>query len=202
MTKTLYEGMFLLDPNLAQKDWPGLEKHILDLLNRHGAETLYTEKWPERRLAYDVKGCKKGTYYLTYFNAPRDAIVELRRDIQLSERILRVLFVQEEGLAEEMEGRKSHEIEIPPADLSFARDRGFDSGGRSRRDGRPDTRRQATSAGKSDAGAGGKKEEGDAGEGAGKKEAIDATTGDEETKTKSAAEKTAEAKADSSDEKS
>lgn len=135
MTTSLYEGMFLFDSNLASKDWAGLEKHVQDILTKHGAEILYTEKWPDRRLAYDVKGCKKGTYYLTYFNAVGTAIDGMRRDIQLSERILRHLFVQEEGLEEEMEGRRKKEIEIPPAELSFGRDRGgFESSGRFRRD--------------------------------------------------------------------
>ena len=83
MSTQLYEGMFLLDSKLVSKDWASLEKHILDLLKRHGAETLYSERWPERRLAYEVKGCKKGTYFLTYFNATGTAIPELHRDIEL-----------------------------------------------------------------------------------------------------------------------
>jgi len=134
LSTQLYEGMFLLDSNLVSKDWASLEKHILDLLKRHGAETLYSERWPERRLAYEVKGCKKGTYFLTYFNASGTAIPELHRDIELSERILRAMFINEQGLDEEMEKRKNKEIEIPPADLSFGDDRpSFGSRGRFRR---------------------------------------------------------------------
>jgi ribosomal protein S6 len=114
--------MFLLDSGLASKDWVGLEKHILEILTKYGAETVYSEKWPDRRLAYEVRGCKKGTYYLTYFNAPRGSITEIRRDVQLSERILRALFIQEEGIEDEMVGRRNKEIEIPPAELSFGRD--------------------------------------------------------------------------------
>ena len=134
MSTQLYEGMFLLDSNLVSKDWASLEKHILDLLKRHGAETLYSERWPERRLAHEVKGCKKGTYFLTYFNVTGTAIPELHRDIELSERILRAMFINERGLDEEMEKRKNKEIEIPPADLSFGDDRpSFGSRGRFRR---------------------------------------------------------------------
>lgn len=142
----LYEGMFLLDSNLASKDWTGLEKHIQDILQRHQAEVLYSEKWPDRRLAYDVAGCKKGTYYLTYFKAPSASIQEIRRDVNLSERILRHLIVQEAGLEQEMERRKNREIEIPPADLSFDDDRfSFSPRGRFRRESAGEEPRRASS---------------------------------------------------------
>jgi ribosomal protein S6 len=132
----LYEGMFLLDSNLATKDWASLETHIQDILKRNRAEILYSEKWPDRKLAYDVKGCKKGTYYLTYFNASAEAIRDIEHDCGLSERILRILIIQEAGLDREMERRKNREITAPPSELSFEDDRfegrDFGFGGRRR----------------------------------------------------------------------
>jgi small subunit ribosomal protein S6 len=119
----LYEGMFLMDSNLAAKDWSSLEAHIQDILKKHRAELLYSERWPDRRLAYDVKGVKKGTHYLTYFKAPPEAIREIERDARLSERILRILIIQERGLEREMERRRNREITAPPAELSFEDDR-------------------------------------------------------------------------------
>jgi small subunit ribosomal protein S6 len=113
----LYEGLFLIDPNQATKDWPGIEKHIHDVLTRHGAEIAYSEKWPDRRLAYEIKGCKKGTYYLTYFNAPPNAINNARDDFLLGERVLRFLLISDDGLAEEMQRRRNKEIEAPPTDI-------------------------------------------------------------------------------------
>ncbi len=120
----LYEGLFLVDSNVAAKDWSGIEKHILDLLAKQKVQIEHTEKWPDRRLAYEIKGCKKGTYFLVYFNAEPGAIDEVKRDVALSERILRVLFICEPGLDEEMERRKNKEIGAPPADL-FDDRRGF-----------------------------------------------------------------------------
>ncbi|MCZ6792331.1 MAG: 30S ribosomal protein S6 [Planctomycetota bacterium] len=106
----LYEGMFLFDSNLASRDWPGLEHHVGEVLKKHSAELLYSERWPDRRLSYEIRGCKKGTYYLTYFKAPPQAIVGLERDCQLSDRVLRLLVVQEEGLEEELEKRRSRQL--------------------------------------------------------------------------------------------
>lgn len=107
----LYEGMFLFDANYAGKDWPGLEQHVQDLFQRHAAELVHAERWPDRKLAYEIKGCKKGTYYLTYFNAPTTAIQGLQRDCGLSDRVLRAMFVYEDALAEDCEKLKSREAE-------------------------------------------------------------------------------------------
>ena len=107
----LYEGLFLFDANLAAKDWPGLEKHVGDLLTKNEAEMVYSERWPDRKLAYEVKGCRKGTYFLTYFNAPGPAITALHRDVQLSERVLRLMVLQNEYIEEVLETHKTRQAE-------------------------------------------------------------------------------------------
>jgi len=121
--KKLYEGMFLFDSNLATKDWPGLERHVQDLLERNSAELVHSERWPDRKLCYEVKGCKKGTYYLTYFKAPPEAVQGLRRDCQLSERVLRVLVLYDEALVEECEKRLRREITGSPEEIEEQRER-------------------------------------------------------------------------------
>ena len=35
-----------------------------------GAEIISFKKWDERRLAYEIKGNKRGLYFLCYFNLP------------------------------------------------------------------------------------------------------------------------------------
>ena len=107
----LYEGLFLFDANLAAKDWPGLEKHVGDLLQKNEADLVYSERWPDRKLAYEVKGCRKGTYFLTYFNAPGPAITALHRDVQLSERVLRLMVLQNEYIEEVLDAHKARQAE-------------------------------------------------------------------------------------------
>ncbi len=106
LTERLYEGMFLLDSNEASKGWTDLEGHITGLLEKNEARLEHSERWPDQRLATEIKGVKKGTYFLTYFNAPTQSIAGLRRDIELSDKILRFLVVQEDFLDEEMKRRK------------------------------------------------------------------------------------------------
>ena len=102
----LYEGMFLLDANETAKRWNEMETQINSLLGRIGGEIQYAERWPTQKLAYEVKGVRKGTYYLTYFTAPPEKVAELRRDAELSEDILRLMVIQEEWLEQEMNNRK------------------------------------------------------------------------------------------------
>ena len=119
----LFEGMFLFDSNLVSRDWPGLEAHVQDLLAKNGAEPVYSERWPDRKHAYEIKGCKKRTYYLVYFRAPTTANDGLRRDTELSERILRLLVLHDEELANDCEKRKSREITGSPEEIEEERER-------------------------------------------------------------------------------
>jgi small subunit ribosomal protein S6 len=101
MAANVYECMFLLDTNKVAGDIAAIQKQIHALLERNHAEILASRPWDERRLAYPVKGHKKGLYYLTYFRTEGNNIVGLERDFALNETILRVLILHvEEKLVE------------------------------------------------------------------------------------------------------
>ena len=94
----MYEGLFLIDNAHASTEWDNVVKHIHDILQKNGAEILKTEKWGEKKLAYKVKGHKRGTYLLIHFNANNSAITTLRRDFQLSDYIVRFLIVKDDKI--------------------------------------------------------------------------------------------------------
>jgi small subunit ribosomal protein S6 len=83
--------MFLLDPSKVSGDVAGAAKQVETLLTKNHAEVLASRQWDERRLAYPVKGQKKGLYYLTYFRSDGKNLVNIERDCALSEVILRYL---------------------------------------------------------------------------------------------------------------
>lgn len=91
MAANTYECMLLLDPNKVSGDVPAAAKQLHTILERHKAEVLASRQWDERRLAYPIKGHKKGLYYLTYFKVEGKNLVELERDFALNEMILRTL---------------------------------------------------------------------------------------------------------------
>jgi len=88
-----YEAMFLLDNASAVADFDGTAAVVDQILARSGATIVQKEKWDERKLAYEIRGHKRATYYLVYFSAPTDAIVKIRNDSSLAEKIVRSLIV-------------------------------------------------------------------------------------------------------------
>lgn len=112
---SIYEGMFLF-PQSAGSDLGGAVSHVESILERADAELVAISKWDERRLAYDIKGNKRGLYVLTYFKADRSKIAGIERDCNLSEMLLRAMIVRAEHIpTEEIEaadGRQALEDEI------------------------------------------------------------------------------------------
>ncbi|MHC4471605.1 MAG: 30S ribosomal protein S6 [Planctomycetota bacterium] len=93
----IYEGMFLIEAGRASRDWEGTESDVSALLAKHGAEILQANRYDERKLAFPVKGHRRGAYLLAYFEADPEAIQEMRTDLQLSESVLRSLIVKVPG---------------------------------------------------------------------------------------------------------
>ncbi len=91
----LYEAMFVMDVQTSPET-AAMEAEIRRILGRAEAEILICRKWEDRRLAYEIDGRKRGSYWLTYFNCPTDKVVGIERDVQLSEKTLRVLVLRVE----------------------------------------------------------------------------------------------------------
>ena len=96
-----YEGMFLFDPTFGSS-LENCESEVHRLMERAEAELLFCRKWDERRLAYRIKGRKRGVYMLVYFRSLPDKITGLERDVKLNENILRLLVVRADGVSHEM----------------------------------------------------------------------------------------------------
>lgn len=98
-----YEGMYLFDPTFGAS-WENCEGEVRRLMARAGAEILLCRKWDEKRLAFPVKGRKRGVYVLTYFKAAPEKITPLERDAHLSENVLRLLVLRaDDATPESME---------------------------------------------------------------------------------------------------
>ena len=94
MAASVYECMFLLDTGKVSGDVPTAAKQLHALLERNHAEILASRPWDERRLAYPVKGFKKGLYYLTYFRSEGKNLAAIEHDFSLNEMILRTLVLR------------------------------------------------------------------------------------------------------------
>ena len=90
----VYEGMFIFDANRFARDHESLPRDVASFIEEAGGEVKVSRLWEERRLAYPIKGQRKGAYWLTYFQLPTSKVGELTRQCELKEGILRQLFVR------------------------------------------------------------------------------------------------------------
>lgn len=127
-----YEAMFLMDANMAS-DWPSAEAEVKRILDRAGANVLGLKNWDERKLAYSIHQHKRGLYALAFFDAPAEKIAGLERDVQLSEKAVRVLVLRREKLTPETIEKALSAP--PPPKTSFRSDEWGSNRGRP--DGRP-----------------------------------------------------------------
>ncbi len=102
-TTHIYEGLFLL-PQSAGTDLGASAELIKSILAKVGAEIISFRKWDERRLAYEIKGNKRGLYFLCYFRLAGTEMAALDRQCVLSEGLLRQMFTRADHLTiEEMQ---------------------------------------------------------------------------------------------------
>ena len=93
-TMNTYEGMFLF-PQIASSDLKAAQEHVEYLIGRGEGEIISLAKWDERRLAYEIKGNRRGLYFLTYFKATGEGAIEIeRRQVNLSEQLLRAMILK------------------------------------------------------------------------------------------------------------
>ena len=95
-----YEGLFLF-PQTQAGNLQAAVDHLTDILGRANAEMIALRKWEERRLAYEIKGNKRGVYFLVYFRAPGTALVGIERACNLSELLLRSMITRADHLTQE-----------------------------------------------------------------------------------------------------
>jgi small subunit ribosomal protein S6 len=90
----VYEGMFILDPTKFARDPGAATQQVADLITTHGGTVLAARLWDERKLAYPIKGHKKGVYWLTYFKMPGPGLTSLERQCEITDEIIRKLVLK------------------------------------------------------------------------------------------------------------
>lgn len=134
--KNTYEAMFLFGPS-ALADLDGAIKAATAMVEKHGGEVLVIKKWDERKLAYEIKKQKRGTYIICYYQGPGPSVTAIERDVNLNEDVLRILITRADHLnKEEMAAVEPQPIQ--PREERNPWDRpGFNDTERPRRDDRP-----------------------------------------------------------------
>lgn len=88
-----YEGMFLLDSSGTPAELEESITSLTELLTKRDAEIVLARKWGERRLLYEIGKHKKAHYQLIFFRMDPDRIIDLRRELELAENVIRHFFL-------------------------------------------------------------------------------------------------------------
>ena len=106
-----YEGLFLF-PQAVGGELQFAVDHISEILAKSDAEVISISRWDERRLAYEIKGNKRGIYFLVYFRALRTALIAIERSCNLSETLLRSMIIRADHLTREQMEATDGTVEI------------------------------------------------------------------------------------------
>ena len=93
----VYEGLFIFDSNAFARDREGLPREVNSMIEAAGGNIEVSRLWEERRLAYPIKGQRKGAYWITYFRLPTAALKDLTRQFEIHDGVLRQLFIRLPG---------------------------------------------------------------------------------------------------------
>jgi ribosomal protein S6 len=94
----LYELCLLFDPAEASRTWDKLVEWVNEIIGkRYGQHVLRVDKWADsRKLAYEIRGLKRGTYMVVWFRSLPKFINEIERDCRLDEKVIRHIIIAHE----------------------------------------------------------------------------------------------------------
>ena len=92
-----YELAFIIKPTIEGEDVTGVVDQVTEFVGAVNGEVTSVDVWGRRNLAYPINNYREGTYVLFQTKMPPTSIVELERNLKLSEDIIRYLLVKVES---------------------------------------------------------------------------------------------------------
>jgi small subunit ribosomal protein S6 len=93
-----YELMVILDPSVEEKTVePSINKFLKVISDAKGTVDAMNI-WGRRRLAYEIQKKTEGIYAVINMTAPSDAVIELDRQLNLSEAVMRTKVLRAEDV--------------------------------------------------------------------------------------------------------
>ena len=90
-----YESIIIVNPEIDEAGLKAIEEKFTGLINENG-KVESVENMGKKRLAYEIKKNKEGTYMLFNFEAKPDSIAELERVYRITDEILKFIVVRKE----------------------------------------------------------------------------------------------------------
>ena len=184
-----YESVFIARQDISAPQVETLADTFTEIISGGGGNVTKREYWGLRNLAYRIKKNRKGHYMLLNIDAPSDAILEMERNMRISEDILRYMTIRvdelEEGPSVMARSRSARDDHRPRRDGHH--DRGPRRDERTAKDDQPAKEAQAPAAASDATAPSGEEKAAPSGEGQ-KAEAPPAKTGEDKAAAETAPE--------------
>ena len=90
-----YELIYIVDARLTDAEKGDTVKFMADIIAKHGGKVVNSAIWFERqKMSFPIGKAVEGTYYLLNVDGKPLEMAKLRRELQISERILRFLIIK------------------------------------------------------------------------------------------------------------
>jgi small subunit ribosomal protein S6 len=89
-----YEVLYIVRADLDDDKVQDIVKRVGTLIEKSGGTLQRTNLWGKRKLAYEVKHQKEGSYVLQDFEIGQERIPELESALKITEEVLRHLIVR------------------------------------------------------------------------------------------------------------
>jgi small subunit ribosomal protein S6 len=91
---TDYEIAYILRPALEESETEERANAIAEIVKNLGGEVANVERLGKKRLAYEIKDAREGTYVVMQFRSDAAVSKELERQLKLHEDVLRALVIR------------------------------------------------------------------------------------------------------------
>jgi small subunit ribosomal protein S6 len=92
-----YEVMVILDPNLEERTIAPSLDTFLNVVKKDGGTVEKVDIWGKRRLAYEIDKHAEGIYAVVDVQAEPASVLELDRQLNLNESVLRTKVLRPEA---------------------------------------------------------------------------------------------------------
>jgi small subunit ribosomal protein S6 len=92
-----YEVMVILDPNLEERTIAPSLDTFLNVVKKDGGTVEKVDIWGKRRLAYEIDKNAEGIYAVIDVQAEPASVLELDRQLNLNESVLRTKVLRPEA---------------------------------------------------------------------------------------------------------
>jgi len=89
-----YEILIIIDSRPTDEEAAALLTQLGEQIKTLGAEVSKVENWGKRRLSYEIRKQREGTYAVLEVSAEPSTIKEFERQLRLNENVLRFLSTQ------------------------------------------------------------------------------------------------------------